>query len=275
MEASMTEPTLAQQAPAAQPGRSTQPVKSADRTLEVLEVLAATPRRRSLIELARELDIPKSSLHGILRTMVQRGWVETDGTGLRFGLGVRALQVGAAYLDSDDSMGLLHGILDELSARFGETVHLGRLDGSNVVYLAKRESTHRLRLYSAIGRRLPAHATALGKALLAEQPDGDLDTRLTRPLARLTAATLVDEGELRRDLAAVRERGYAVDREENTEGITCFAVAVPLAAPAVDAISVSVPTTRLQDQTEELVSTALRRAVEQLRAARHLIADAQ
>ena len=253
-------------------GRSAQPVKSADRTLEVLEALAAAPRRRSLIELVRELDIPKSSLHGILRTMVQRGWVETDQTGLRFGLGVRALQVGAAYLDSDDAMGLLHNILDELSAQFGETVHLGRLDGAHVVYLAKRESTHRLRLYSAIGRRLPAHATALGKALLAQLPDASVDARLSWPLARLTATTLTEPDALHQDLAAIRDRGYAVDREENTEGIICFAVAAPLASPAVDAISISVPAARMQPQTEELVSGALRRAVAQVRAARHLIA---
>ena len=97
--------------------------------------------------------------------------MRTDDTGSRFRLGMRALRVGAAYLDGDDTVGLIGGVLDELSRRFGETVHLGRLDGDQVVYLAKRESVHRLRLYSAIGRRLPAHATALGKALLAEHPD--------------------------------------------------------------------------------------------------------
>ena len=123
----------------------------------------------ALVELARELDIPKSSLHGILRTMIARGWVETDATGTRFGLGVRALQVGAAYLDSDDTVGLVASLLDELAQEFGETVHLGRLDGADVVYIAKRESMHPLRLFSAIGRRLPAHATALGKALLAQR----------------------------------------------------------------------------------------------------------
>jgi DNA-binding IclR family transcriptional regulator len=248
-----------------------QPVKSADRTLEVLEVLAGSPNRRGLGELARELGIPKSSLHGILRTMAQRGWVEADATGTRFGVGVRALQVGAAYLDTDSAVALLGGVLDELAAEFGETVHLGRLDGPYVVYLAKRESVHPLRLFSAIGRRLPAHATALGKVLLAERGEAELDRMLPDPLPTLTPHTITDRGALGGQLAAVRERGYAVDREENTEGIACFAVAVPYREPATDAISISVPVARTRASTEKNMVAALRRAVTQLRSARNLV----
>ncbi|MER7416069.1 IclR family transcriptional regulator [Micromonospora peucetia] len=251
-----------------------QPVKSSTRTLEVLEALAASPQRRSLVDLARALDIPKSSLHGILRTMTQRGWVESDPTGTRFGLGVRALQVGAAYLTSDDTVGLLGGVLDDLSRQFGETVHLGRLDGAHIVYLAKRESVHPLRLYSAIGRQLPAHATALGKALLAERPDDALDGVLTWPLPALTPHTVTDPDALRAELATVREHGYAVDREENTEGIVCFATAVPLAMPATDAISLSVPVARLAAAGEDRIVAALRRAVDQVQAARGLLSTA-
>ncbi|GAA4682269.1 IclR family transcriptional regulator [Phytohabitans rumicis] len=245
-----------------------QPVKSADRTLEVLEALAASPSRRSLVDLARTLDIPKSSLHGILRTMARRGWVETDVTGTRFGLGVRALEVGAAYLNADDAVGLVSGVLDDLSRQFGEAVHLGRLDGPDVVYLAKRESVHRLRLYSAIGRRLPAHATALGKALLAlcEDPAG----QLRWPLPRLTTNTITDRDALLAELAQTRVRGYAVDREENTDGIVCFAIVVPLAAPPTDAISISVPVARIGPESPERITSALARSMDQLRAARSM-----
>lgn len=252
-------------------GEGFQPVKSAGRALEVLEALAASPGRRSLVDLARALDIPKSSLHGILRTMIQRGWVEADDTGTRFGLGVRALQVGAAYLETDDTIGLLAGVLDDLSRQFGETVHLGRLDGPHVVYTAKRESVHPLRLYSAIGRRLPAHATALGKVLLAERADEAVDRLLSWPLIALTRHTITEPGALHAELAAIRERGYAVDHEENTEGIVCFAMAVPLHAPAADAISLSVPAARVGPQTEEQMVAALRRSVSQVRAARTLL----
>jgi DNA-binding IclR family transcriptional regulator len=232
-------------------------VKSADRVLELLETLATTRDRPTLAELALRLGIPKSSLHAILRTMLARGWVRTDPTGTRFGLGLRALQVGQAYLDTDDTVAMLAGVLDELAARFGETVHLGRLERSDIVYLAKRESIHPLRLFSAIGRRLPAHATALGKALLAQRSDDHVMGTLSFPLARLTAHTLTDPSALRAELATVRDRGYAVDREENSEGIVCFAVAVPLAFPAVDAVSVSVPLSRLTPSLERDVIDAL------------------
>ncbi len=253
-----------------QQGAARPPVKSADRTLELLEALAAGGPR-GLVELARELDIPKSSLHGLLRTMSRRGWVETDSTGTRFGLGVRALQVGAAYLDSDDALGLVNATLDALAERFGETVHLGRLDGPNVVYIAKRESAHPLRLFSAIGRRLPAHATALGKALLAQRTDADVDRLLDWPLPALTAHTVTTPEALHAELATIRDHGHAVDREENTEGIMCLAVAVPLRRPAVDAISVSIPLARLRPTTEADILADLHHHAAALTAAAHLL----
>lgn len=237
-----------------------QPVKSADRTLDVLEALAASADRPTLGDLSRLLGIPKSSLHGVLRTLVARGWVRTDGT--RFALGLRALRVGAAFVETDDSVPLLAPVLDDLHARFGETVHLGRLDGPDIVYLAKRESVHPLRMFSAIGRRLPAHTTALGKALLAQYPDDALASLLPAALPRLTPHTLTDPRRLAEDLATTRANGYAVDREENSVGISCVAVAVPVRAGVpVDAISVSVPLARHTHDLQERIAAALLAAV--------------
>ena len=234
-------------------------VKSSDRTLEVLEALAT--RRSTLGELARTLGIPKSSLHGILRTMAERGWVEQHGTGYK--LGLKALEVGAAYLDADDAVDVQGQILDRLAAEFGETVHLGRLDGPFVVYVAKRESVHPLRLYSSIGRRLPAHATALGKALLAERPPDELPATLQR----LTAHTITDRAALVAELEAIRARGYAVDREENTEGIVCVARTMPTG----DAISLSVPATRIDDALIVRIAAALHDARDQVRISNRML----
>lgn len=241
-------------------------VKSADRTLEILEVLADTPHRPGLSELAHQLGIPKSSLHAILHTMAVRGWVETTGDGTRFGIGLRALRAGLAYLEGDDTVTLVAPLLDDLAHEFGETVHLGRLDRADVVYLAKRDSIHPLRLFSAVGRRLPAHATALGKALLARRTPAQADQLVGPTPRRLTANTIVNRTALRADLAATRQRGYAVDHEENSEGVVCFGIALPLATD--DAISVSVPVTRIDDGLERRVATALRRCVERVEAYR-------
>lgn len=241
-------------------------VKSAARTLEILERLAWVMERPTLGQLARDLGIPKSSLRAILQTLEGRGWVETDATGGRFGLGVRALLVGAAYVDTDDVVAVAAGVLDHLAATFGETVHLARLDGADIVYLAKRESRHSLRLFSAIGRRLPAFTTALGKALLAERDGAEVRADLPQPLPRLTPNTIADLDRLDRELALTRARGYAVDNEENTEGIRCLAVALPRADPPVDAVSLSVPVVRLSEERERQMVAELLRAREALRS---------
>jgi DNA-binding IclR family transcriptional regulator len=232
-------------------------VKSAVRTLEILECLGTSPERRSVATLSRELSIPKSSLHGILRTMTASGWLETDATGTLYGLGLRALLTGAAYVETDDIVSLTQRTLDLI----GETVHRGRLDGPNVIYLAKRESVHALRLYSAVGRRLPAHATALGKSLLAQLPAGEVDRRLTWPLKSLTPQTIVEPAALHQELELIRQQGYALDHGENAEGIRCMAVALRPTASSYNAISCSVPEGRMSDARQTDITAALRDAV--------------
>jgi DNA-binding IclR family transcriptional regulator len=239
---------------------SSRSVKSADRTLGILEALAASDNRLSLADLAKELDIPKSSLHALIGTLQDWGWVETDSSGRHFGLGVRALLVGTSYVDSDDIVAATRDALDWLSETVGETVHLGRLDGPDIVYLAKRESTHPLRLFSAIGRRLPAHATALGKVLLAQRTDAELDRILPEPLPRLSNNTITDRGVLRKELDRTRRRGWARDNQENATGIRCLAVTVGDDKPPLNAISCSVPVARLDSSREREIVDKLMRA---------------
>jgi DNA-binding IclR family transcriptional regulator len=222
------------------------PVKSAHRTLEVLETLGASQSPLTLGELASRLGIPKSSLHGILRTLTQRHWVTVDEAGRRFSLGLRALLVGASYVESNQVVVQLQPILDWLSSESsGEVVHLARLDGPDVVYLAKRESAHALRLFSAVGRRLPAHATALGKALLARRSDDEVVRLLQWPLAPLTGKTITKRYALLQELSTIRKTGYAVDNEESADGVRCLAVALETTDPPTDAISFSIPVFRL------------------------------
>jgi DNA-binding IclR family transcriptional regulator len=234
-------------------------VKSSLRTLEVLELLSTTGERRTIASMARQLSIPKSSLHGILRTMTDRGWLETDPTGTLYGLGLRAILTGSSYVESDDVVALTRPVLDTLAERTGETVHLGRLDGSDIVYLAKRESVHALRLYSAVGRRLPAHATALGKALLARLGDAEVDQRLDWPLARLTHRTITDPKSFHAELNLIRERGYATDDGENSDGIQCVAIGVGGTA-SPNAISCSAPESRMSAEHRADIIAALRDA---------------
>ncbi|MEU8761686.1 IclR family transcriptional regulator [Streptomyces sp. NPDC048659] len=233
------------------------PVKSAVRTVELLEYFAGRPGMHSLGAVQEAVGYPKSSLYMLLRTLVELGWVETDATGTRYGIGVRALLVGTSYVDGDEVVAAARSTLDRLSDDTAETIHLARLDGSSVVYLATRQSPHHLRPFSRVGRRLPAHSTALGKALLATHSDAQVRALLPETLPALTEHTVTDRELLIEELRGVREQGYAVDREENTLGLRCFGVALPYRTPARDAVSCSVPAARLTPVHEQLVKDAL------------------
>jgi DNA-binding IclR family transcriptional regulator len=231
-------------------------VKSAARTVELLEVLAARGDRPArLQELADELGVPRSSMYALLQTLISRGWVRTDVTGSLYGIGIHALLTGTGYLDSDPRVRVVRPYLDEASEALGETIHLGRLDGTDVAYLATRESHEYLRTISRVGRRLPAHAGALGKALLAERPDEAVPHGPYEPLTPNTHRT---RESLLADLAATRERGHSIDREESVVGIAGFGFALHYDTPAQDAISCSVPVARLTPGHEERIVAVMR-----------------
>lgn len=232
-------------------------VKSAVRTVQLLEFFAAHPGMHPLARVQEALGYPKSSLYMLLRTLVDLGWVEADASGTRYGIGVRALLVGTSYLDGDEVVAAARPALDRLAAETTETIHLARLDGTSVVYLATRTSQHHLRPFSRVGRRLPAYSTSLGKALLATYPDEEVRALLPERLAPVTEHTRTDREELLEELRLVREQGYALDREENTLGLRCFGIAVPYRSPARDAISCSVPVARLTPAREQMIKAAL------------------
>lgn len=239
-------------------------VKSAVRTVELLEFFATHQGLHSLGELHAELAYPKSSLYVLLRTLVELGWVETDPTGTRYRIGLRALLTGTAYIDGDAAVSAARETLDRLAQETGETVHLARLDGGDVVYLTTRESKHYLRPFSRVGRRLPAYSTSLGKALLAERSDAEIEALLPAELTALTTRTVLDRAALFAELARTRKRGFAVDREENTTGLRCVGVALRYDRPARDAISCSVPTARMTAARQREIAAALLAARDRL-----------
>jgi IclR family acetate operon transcriptional repressor len=249
-----------------EPSQATPQVKSAARTIELLEYLAANRGLHNLNDIHKALKYPKSSLYVLLHTLVELDWLETDPTGTLYRIGLRPLLVGTAYLDSDPIVSASRSVLDRLAAEIKETIHLARLERSDVVYLASRDAQHHLRPNSRLGRRLPAYSTSLGKALLAERSNEEVLALLPEHLEKLTPATISTPDALLSDLAATRDRGYAVDRGENTEGLRCIGVAVRSLRPARDALSCSVPKARMNATRETEI-------VEMLMAARDAIED--
>jgi DNA-binding IclR family transcriptional regulator len=231
------------------------PVKSAERTLAVLEYLSSSEEPRSLRETAEELKIPRASAYALLTTMVHSGWVEV--TGGEYRLGVRSLRVGASFIESDSMVHQAEPVIESLSRRLNETIHLARLDHDEVVYMVTKPSQHSLSIVIRPGRRMPAWATALGKAMLAEWDWPDVEDLLPDEMPALTAKTLSTREALAQDLKDTLRRGYAIDDEESSIGLRCFAVAVGAERPPVYALSCPVPMARLDPEREAEIAEAM------------------
>lgn len=239
-------------------------VKSARRTIELLETLAADRSWTSLSDLHARTGVPRSSLHGLLHTLRDLGWIEADEGGTRFRLGVRALICGTAYLDRDPAMPYVTEALERARERTGFTSHYARRDGNQVVYLETRESRRSVHLISRVGRTLPAHATALGKALLAELTDVEITQLLPGRLPALTPNTITDREALRTELAATRTRGFASETEQGTDGVACAAAAIGYRIPATDALSCSMPVAATTGDTVNQVGGLLCEVADEL-----------
>jgi DNA-binding IclR family transcriptional regulator len=216
-------------------------VKSAERTVRILEVLAGSPTRLTISQLQERMGYPRSSLHALVRTLRELKWVETDETGTAFGVGPHALLSGTAYLDRDPALRYALECLEDLRAEIGYTIHYARRDEAHIIYLASRESRDSVRLISRVGRRLPAHLTALGQALLAGLTRDEVEAILPADLESYTPQTITSRDALLAELDEVRTRGWAFEREQGTAGVACVATAVDYRIPATDAISCSMP----------------------------------
>jgi IclR family transcriptional regulator, KDG regulon repressor len=217
------------------------------RGLDVLE-LFLDREVLSAPEAVRELGLPRTTVHELLSTLTARGWlVLLEGDAPRYRLGVRAFELGSVYIRSLDVAAAVRGVAEKLAAETGETVQAGVLDDDQVVYIVKVDSIHPVRLVSAVGGRLPAHCTALGKALLSGLPESRLD-ELFPPgseLPGLTTHSIRDADRLRTALARIRRRGLAVEERESNPDAACVAAGIrDRTGDMVAAMSVSVPTSR-------------------------------
>ncbi len=259
--------TLASASPAAASRRDggDTAVKSADRVLTVLDLLAARGPS-TFSEIVAALMLPNSSAHNLLQTMVRRDYLEFDPDARTYGLGLRLWQVAQAYGGNRDLVTVARPLMRQVVDVTGETVQLARLDGVENVYLAIAESPHPMKLVSAVGARLYAHATGLGKALLAALPDDEVRALLTGiPLPAFTPYTITDVDTILTALREIRARGYATDDEEYVIGCRCVAMTVrDDTGEVVAAMSVSIPTPRHTPAIADRARVTLRDAVEEL-----------
>jgi IclR family transcriptional regulator, acetate operon repressor len=243
-------------------------IRAVDRVLDVLDVLRARPRA-SLAQVAKAAGLPRSSAFRYLASLEARGYVERDGSD-----GVYRL--GSAFADDGPRRRALSDaarpLLEALRDRFQETINLGVLEGTSVAYLEVLESPMAMRFAARPGDRDHVHSTSLGKALMAQLRDEDIRRILAAEgMVAVTPRTITDPDEFLRQLATVRENGFAVDYGENEEHGGCVAVAIA-GADVAAAISLSAPTARLSPAGIDEVASALRetaaRVAEELEPAR-------
>lgn len=225
-----------------------------DRVLAVLVELARLPEGSSLDELAKALNSAKPTVHRALASLRRAGLASQDGRG-HYSLGDEFLRMAFAHHEARPDHLRVQPILERLSERYRETSHYAVLDGHAVVYRGKVDpSVGAMKLTSTIGGRNPAHATGVGKMLLALQLP-DLESVRTwigaRDLERRTEHTATTAEDLHAALSLVRERGYSVDDQENEPGVNCLALPVYLSSPSAPtgAISISALAYRTPLQT--------------------------
>ncbi|WMJ78337.1 MULTISPECIES: IclR family transcriptional regulator [unclassified Sedimentibacter] len=230
-------------------------VLSVDKALLIIRLLAEKGREMKLTEISDELDINKSTLHGLISTLKYHGFVDQDGKTQKYRLGLYLIQLGDIASKSLNIIQITTPIIENVCNKLQETVHIGSLDNSEVVYVNKKESKQSMRIYTNIGARNPAYCTGLGKAMLAYLDDDTINKIIPEKLEKLTPNTITDKQELIKVLKTVKENGYAFDNEEIAIGLTCLAAPIfDYTGKAIYGISVSGPTVRMdEDKIQESI----------------------
>lgn len=232
-------------------------LQSVDRALSILQLLAEeSSDGLALTEISRRLGLNQSTCHHLLSTLRVRRFVSQDEESRRYRLGIKAVEVGQAAMQQVDLVRVALPQMEELMASVQENVNLVVLDNDSVVYVAQVPCDRTVRMFTRIGERAPLHCTGVGKVLLAGLPKEERSNLIDRlELPRFTAATICDGDLLKQELEQVATRGYAMDREEREEDVTC--IAAPLrdySGEVVAGVSISAPSSRLDEaQQQELV----------------------
>jgi IclR family acetate operon transcriptional repressor len=239
-------------------------VQSLDRAFAILEAMADAGGVIGLSQLAEKADLPLATIHRLVRTLVNLGYVRQEDS--------RQYSLGAQLIRLSDAASKRVGVwtrpaMTAAVEKLGESVNLAVLNADEIVYVAQvQPSTNFMRMFTEVGFRTAPHATAVGKAILADLPDEDVVALLGRTgMQRHTDRTLVTPQDFLTELAEVRRRGYAVDDGEQEIGVRCVGVAVP-GTPQPMALSMSGPTTRVDDELVERAHRVLRDAAEEISA---------
>jgi DNA-binding IclR family transcriptional regulator len=194
------------------------------KALAVMDDVAGFGRPVRFAELLDRSPYPKATLYRFVQVLTKQGMLHFDPDRQTYAPGLRLVRLAHAAWQTSALAPIARRHIDALSDAVGETVHLAQLDGAQVLYVDKRNARHPIEMFSAAGKVGPAYCTGVGKAMLAFLPDDQLNHAIAQQsFHRFTPHTYTSEAELRAELAAIRDRGFAYDREEHEPGIICIA----------------------------------------------------
>jgi len=232
-------------------------VQSIDRAFDILEVLAVEKNGLGVTEIGNRVGLHKSTVHRLLTAMVEKGYIEKNQDTGKYRLGLKFIELCSLYLNNIELKTEAQPYLRQLAALTTQPVHLATLVDGEAVYIDKVESYNSIRMYSAIGKRVPVHCSAVGKVLLSgKKQDEIIDMLKNKELVAFTPHTITVLEELLEEVEKVRQRGWAQDDEEHEVGIRCFAAPIyDYRKQVIAAISTSGHKDIFtKDKTQEIVS---------------------
>lgn len=243
-------------------------VQSLVRAFGILDALADKDDGLTLTEIAKSVDLPRSTAHRLLSTMQALRYVRFDQSTNRWAIGVQAFTVGAAFAQTRDLAKLGRSIMRSLVMDARETVNISVMHSDGVCYVAQMRASERGSALARPGGKLPVHTSASGKAILAYLPEKEVDNFLaTKRLVARTRLSITEPQRLKAELGAIRTRGVAVDDQENAPDMRCLAAVVfdeeqrPHAS-----LSISGPISRLSDDRLGDLGEALAAAARRMTA---------
>ncbi|MBT2726386.1 IclR family transcriptional regulator [Bacillus sp. ISL-75] len=233
-------------------------VKSAERVLQVFELLAHNPDGLLIKEISEKLSFPQSSTSNLIATLLKQGYLSLDSM-KKYKLGAKLVHIGTMAMENLDISLQAKPYLEKLMQSVQETVFMATLSGEDLVYLTKINSNRSIRTTAQTGYSKPLYCTGLGKTFLANMADEERKGILDRvDLVSITAKTITNREELEKELYQYSLIGYTIDDEENEEGLYCVAAPIFGADRRIQAaISVAGPKERMLAQKAEVVERVL------------------
>lgn len=242
-------------------GARTGGVQSVERAFALLETIAAAGGELTLSELSQRTPLPLPTIHRLLRTLVTMGHVRQL-PDRSYALGPRLIHLGEV---ANRQLGALaKPAMRKLVEELGETANLAVLDDDRVTYVGQVPSPHAMRMFTEVGQRVPVHYSGVGKAILSQLPDEQVLGLVERAgMPAKTVNTHTTPQALLADLAATRQRGYAIDEQEQELGSRCYAVPIPDGSTHL-AVSVSGPTSRVDEAFAQRAVPLLMNAAQEI-----------